>query len=266
MKIIRQLLAAFSMYTRIPMPHFELKDEETSGVIMFLPLIGAIVGGLDFIVIRILSKQPVNVSFKALIAIGVPLIITGGFHVDGFMDTVDALRSYRSKEEKLEIMKDPHVGAFAITGLATAGLFAAAAFGTVIHLEMTKEIPLFIEAAGIFVISRSLAALTSLMMKKAKEDGMLNAETKDAGTGCAVFVMIQLIAVCILMTLLNPVYALVIMGTFALFTVFYVIVVNKNFGGVTGDTAGFYITLGETVAICALAIAALILTGTSAVG
>ena len=266
MKIIRQLFAAFSMYTRIPMPHFELKDEETSGVIMFLPIIGAIVGGLDFIVIRILSKQPVNVSFKALIAIAVPLIITGGFHVDGFMDTVDAIRSYRSKEEKLVILKDPHVGAFAVTGLATAGLFAAAAFGTVIHLEMTKEIPLFIEAAGIFVISRAMAALTSLMMKKAKDEGMLYAETKDAGTGVAVALMIELIAVCFFMTLLNPIYAIVIMATFALFTVFYAITVRKNFGGVTGDTAGYYITLGETVAICALAIAALVVTGITPAG
>ena len=266
MRILKSLLAAFSMYTRIPMPHFDLKDEDAGGAIMFLPLVGAVIGAVDFVVIRILSKQPVNVSFKALIAVAVPLLITGGFHVDGFMDTTDALRSYKSPEEKLGIMKDPHVGAFAVTGLVTAGLFAVSAFGTVIHLEMTKEVPLFIEAAGIFVISRSLAALTSLMMKKAKDDGMLVEETKDPGTAVAVVILIQLIAVCTLMAVLNPVYTIVLIATFALFTVFYCLLVKKNFGGVTGDTAGYYITMSEVVAICALAIAALVVTATSAVG
>ena len=261
MKIVKQFLAAISMYTRIPVPHFEPNEEDRSGAIMFLPIIGAVVGLADFYVIRILSKLPVNVSFKSLIAIAVPLIVTGGFHVDGFMDTVDALRSYRSKEEKLEILKDPHVGAFAITGLATAGLFASSAFGTVIHLEMTKEIPLFIIASGIFVISRALAALTSLLAKKAKEDGMLAMETKEAGTGCAVFLLIQLIAVCTFMAFLSPIYTGVILAVFALFTVYYLLMTKKNFGGVTGDTAGYYVTMGEVLAVCAMAIAALILLG-----
>ncbi len=260
MKIFKQFLAAVSMYTRIPVPHFELDEGEGQGAIMFLPLMGAVVGLCDFYVIRVLSKLPVNVSFKALVAVGVPLLLTGGFHVDGFMDTVDALRSYRSKEEKLEILKDPHVGAFAITGLATAGLFAVTAFGTVIHLEMTKEIPLFIVASGIFVISRAMAALTSLMMKKAKDDGMLYSETKDAGTVCAAVVLVQLIAVCAFMAFLQPIYAGVILLAFALFTVFYVLMVKKNFGGVTGDTAGYYITLSEVFAICALCVAALAIT------
>ena len=44
----------------------------------------------------------------------IPIIITGGIHLDGLLDTADALSSYKSMEEKLEILKDSHTGAFAI--------------------------------------------------------------------------------------------------------------------------------------------------------
>lgn len=43
-----------------------------------------------------------------------PGSVTGGIHLDGLLDTADALSSYKTKEEKLEILKDSHAGAFAI--------------------------------------------------------------------------------------------------------------------------------------------------------
>ena len=249
------------MYSRVPMPRFELEDEEGSSVIAFLPLVGLLVGGVLFAVTRFLSNKPVNVSFKALMAVIIPLIITGGFHVDGFMDTVDAIRSYRSKDEKLKILKDPHVGAFALTQAAAAGLLMIFCFGTITHLEMTKDVPIVIFACGVFIISRGMAALTSLMIKKAKDDGMLVAETKDSGTGVAVFLLIEITVTVSLLAFLNAVYTGVIVLVFAIFTVIYRFVVNKNFGGVTGDTAGFYIVTSEVYAIAALAVTALVMLG-----
>ena len=71
-------------------------------------------------------------------AVIIPLVITGGFHVDGFMDTVDAIRSYRSKEEKLEILKDPHIGSFAVIKFVTAGLFAFAGLLIILNIETKK--------------------------------------------------------------------------------------------------------------------------------
>ena len=48
-------------------------------------------------------------------AILIPVLITGGIHLDGLLDTADALSSYKTKEEKLEILKDSHAGAFALS-------------------------------------------------------------------------------------------------------------------------------------------------------
>ena len=57
----------------------------------------------------------------------IPLIITGGFHADGFLDVSDSLCSYGSREKKLKILKDPHIGAFAVIRLAVYYLIYAAA-------------------------------------------------------------------------------------------------------------------------------------------
>ena len=40
-----------------------------------------------------------------------------GIHLDGYADTIDAISSYGDREKKLQILKDPHTGAFAVIGL-----------------------------------------------------------------------------------------------------------------------------------------------------
>ncbi len=46
----------------------------------------------------------------------IPILVTGGIHLDGLLDTVDAKSSYGDRKKKLAILADPHVGAFAIIG------------------------------------------------------------------------------------------------------------------------------------------------------
>lgn len=67
-----------------------------------------------------------NVS-RALIFLVLPVIVTGGIHVDGYMDTSDAIHSYGDREKKLSILKDSHIGAFAVIRLLvySAVYFAA---------------------------------------------------------------------------------------------------------------------------------------------
>ena len=46
------------------------------------------------------------------------------FHIDGFMDTMDAFHSYKPREEKLTILKDSHMGAFAVIMLAACSYYS----------------------------------------------------------------------------------------------------------------------------------------------
>ena len=253
MKILKTLAAAISMYTKIPMPHFDKDDEGYERAIMFLPLVGILIGAVMFIIIRAFSLWRISVYARAVFAVIIPLLITGGFHVDGFMDTVDVISSYGSPEKKLEILKDPHIGSFAVIRFATALLAMIGSVLVVLNIETKEEVPAFILACGTFAISRALASITSVIMSKSKAEGMLVSETENAGGVCIFVAGIQLIAVLAFMAYLDAINTGVILLAFALFTVYYGYMTKKNFGGVTGDTAGYYITAGEMFAILALA-------------
>lgn len=253
LNIIRCIPAAFSMYSRIPMPGFEPKEDDMKRCIMFLPLPGIVIGIVMFCMIRVLGYLPAPVSVRAMILATVPLIVTGGFHIDGFMDTVDARSSLKTREEKLSILADPHVGAFAVTRFAILGIFAVSALTVIINMDGTAQRPVFVIACGVFVISRSLAALTSIYMKRAKNDGMLANETEDAGACAITILMIELIVPAAFMAYLNPVHTLASVLAFIIFTLYYMHMTKKEFGGVTGDTAGYYVTVGEVFALTVIA-------------
>lgn len=117
--MIRRLIFAISMLTRIPMPFLgDLKPKEIGGSSIFFPIVGTIVGvwlvGIHFLS-RQLWNEPLLVSICTLIAW---IVITGGFHLDGLMDTCDGIFSGKPRERMLEIMKDSRVGAFGVIGFA----------------------------------------------------------------------------------------------------------------------------------------------------
>ena len=72
----------------------------------FFPFVGAVIAAL-MAGWQLLAEELCcgNILRTAVFA-AIPLIVTGGFHVDGYMDTMDALHSYKSREDKLEILKE----------------------------------------------------------------------------------------------------------------------------------------------------------------
>ena len=65
------------------------------------------------------TKQVIQEARQYIMAVSythlaIPFLVTGGIHMDGFMDTMDAVHSYGDRTKKLEILKDPHLGAFAV--------------------------------------------------------------------------------------------------------------------------------------------------------
>lgn len=122
------MIIAFSMYSKIPMPQFAWKDEEMKYMLCFFPWVGAVIGGCVYLWQIVCEKFAVGMVCYTLIGMAIPLMITGGFHVDGFMDTMDAFHSYQEKEQKLNILKDSHIGAFAVITLGIYGLVYAGGF------------------------------------------------------------------------------------------------------------------------------------------
>ena len=167
MKLLKALVISFSMYSGIPMPQFEWKEEDMKYMLCFFPWIGAVIGA-GIVLWSMLCKQAeLGMLCYTMGGAAIPLLITGGFHVDGFMDTMDAFHSYQPKEKKLEILKDSHIGAFSVIMLALYGLIYLGAFS-----EIKKESGLWIVCAG-FVLSRVLSGIAVVTFRSAKSDGLL---------------------------------------------------------------------------------------------
>lgn len=94
----------------------------------FFPWVGLAVGAVSAVLFWLLQQIGAGSMLRAAVLTAVPVLVTGGIHLDGYLDTMDALSSWREKQRRLEILKDPHAGAFAIImGCLYFVLYAGAA-------------------------------------------------------------------------------------------------------------------------------------------
>ena len=106
------------MYSKIPMPKPSWDDRDMEYVFCFFPLVGVAVGAVFLLWWKLALWLGLSAVMTAAGCVILPLLITGGIHLDGFCDTSDALASHQSRERKLEILKDSNIGAFALIDCA----------------------------------------------------------------------------------------------------------------------------------------------------
>jgi len=111
-----KLLAALQFLTVMPTPRrYEVSAEEIGASQGYFPLVGlllgAILAGINWLLSLILPPSIVN----AVIII-VLVLLTGALHIDGFIDTCDALFGRRTVQERWQIMSDSRVGGFGVVG------------------------------------------------------------------------------------------------------------------------------------------------------
>ncbi|MEL7432480.1 MAG: adenosylcobinamide-GDP ribazoletransferase [Chloroflexota bacterium] len=105
--------AAFSFLTILPLGFAEGRKPGWS--VAWYPLVGILIG---LLLVAIHSISPLDASLTAFVMLLAWVIITGGLHLDGFADSCDALLATVSVERRLDIMKDPRTGSWAVIGLA----------------------------------------------------------------------------------------------------------------------------------------------------
>ncbi|SDN27332.1 cobalamin-5'-phosphate synthase [Paenibacillus sp. yr247] len=111
---LRACIAAFQFLTRLPIPvQIDYTDRVFSRSVIFYPLAGCIIG-----LLLLLAGEGLTLILPALPAavllLGFWVVLTGGLHLDGLMDTSDGILSHRPREQMLEIMKDSRVGAMGV--------------------------------------------------------------------------------------------------------------------------------------------------------
>ncbi|MCH5196133.1 MAG: adenosylcobinamide-GDP ribazoletransferase [Oscillospiraceae bacterium] len=242
--MLKSLCSAFLMYSRIPVPRVKWSEENRRFSLVFFPLVGAVTGGLLVLWRMAVDYLGINSLLFSAVACVIPIIVSGGIHLDGFCDVIDAQGSCAPKEKKLEIMSDPHIGSFAAIGLAVYFILQFGLFSCVNSFRAVSVV-----ALG-YSLSRTLSALCAITFKSAKNDGSLQSFVKPADKLTSIILLsVFLASVFAGMLLIDLIAGAAALALSAAALVFFRFFSYKSFGGITGDLAGFFLQICEIVVL-----------------
>ena len=239
--ILETVAVAFAMFSALPVPQPAWNQQNTRYALCAFPLIGFVIGeawwGWEAVCRALQLPRLLRAAGLCL----APVVITGGIHLDGYADTVDALASHAPPERKREILKDPHCGAFAVIYMCVYFVRYLALCGAVL-LDGRA-----LAGMGVaFALIRALSGFAIVTFPLAKKTGL--AYTFSGGTHRvrAKWILgaeIGLLAagLCLLLGLTG-----VCMAAAAGVCLWrYVRCAQREFGGISGDLAGWFLQKTE---------------------
>ena len=238
---------AWGMFCAIPCPVKKWNSDKYPQMLLCLPLVGLLIGGLWTLTGWLLWRLNAPGLFAAALLTVLPYILTGGIHLDGFMDCADAILSRRDRERRVQILKDSHVGSFAVIAFGILLLLSFSLFASAELVGGEWLRLLFIPA-----VCRGCSAWAVLSLKPLDSSGyakMYGERLKDSHRLLAGLLTLVLAFTPALLWGLHGLYALV--G--AAGSLVTIAVCRNNLGGMSGDISGSAITIGEACAIAALA-------------
>ncbi|GAX36884.1 adenosylcobinamide-GDP ribazoletransferase [Nodularia sp. NIES-3585] len=115
-KLVLNLFASIIFYTSIPLPYINGLDFQK--VAYFAPLVGLMIGGILGLCDAVMNYLGMPLLTRSALVVSFWMVMTGGLHLDGVMDTADGL-AVGNPEKRLEVMADSATGAFgAMTAIA----------------------------------------------------------------------------------------------------------------------------------------------------
>ena len=247
---MKSVLLAFAMFSRFPVPQVTFTEENTRYTMAAFPLVGL---GIGLTVLGWVWLSAYCGFGPLLRGVGLtllPLCVSGGIHVDGFCDTVDALASHGDFAVKQRILRDPNVGSFATLALCGYCLlfFALAA-------EALLPWPRLLCLALALGVSRTVTGLAILAVPGVPESTL----ARHFQNGAARQVSCRLLWGWLVGLGLAMVWLDGITG-FVAFALPLVLLWRwkgfsiRNFGGMSGDLAGCLLLLCELMSLLSISI------------
>lgn len=246
------LCVAFSLYSAIPAPQVPWEKETMRWALSFLPLVGVLTGVLEVLWFLFCRYFAADGMFYAVFAALLPVAVSGGIHLDGLADTCDALCSFGDRGKRLAILKDPHIGAFGVIWLAAFLLAQAACFA-----QLYRE-PVFLPlAAAGFALSRAAGGRKIVTMPCAKDSGLayLFAEGSEKRAVSVVLLLewwacaVGLLAWAARKGGAGIAWTAAALLALLLWDGWHRRLCLRDFGGITGDLAGFSISAAELLVL-----------------
>jgi len=239
--VLTPFLVAISFLTLIPCRiRSKISPKDISNSRAYYPLVGLTIG-----IVLLLIEQACSNIFPTLITAalltGTLAIITRGLHLDGLMDISDGLFGAYKSQDRLNIMKDPHVGSFAVVSAILILLLKYTALLSILNLNLQGS-----ELAIILVpcISRWSMVLQLNVFPYIRENGLGSSFRDNSSRFASIFALLTVSLICL--SLGGPAGAILLI-LLSLMTFVMGKVMSKMLGGLTGDCYGATNELIETL-------------------
>ncbi|MDD5027341.1 MAG: adenosylcobinamide-GDP ribazoletransferase [Candidatus Omnitrophica bacterium] len=227
---------ALQFLTVIPLKIKGVTEEKLARATLYFPLVGLLIG----LVLAQINLGLFILNFPSL-AISIILIVflvglTGGLHLDGLSDSADAFLSGRSKEEMLNIMRDPHTGVMGVLSIICAILLKIGLLYSLPTPARTSALLLMC------VLSRWSAVLAMFAFAYARQEGKAGVFIRGITPKIFLVSLISAFIFALVIWQLKGLIALAIVSGCAYLSGSFT---NRRIGGITGDTLGATIELTE---------------------
>ena len=233
-----------SMFCAIPCPWKFWDEDARDKMLVFLPIVGLEMGVIWAFLAWLCKVLALPGLISGLVLAVYPYLVTGFLHLDGFMDVTDAVKSCRSLERRREILKDSHVGSFAVIGLVLLVLAQFALLASA-GTETDFRILIFLPA-----VSRCCSALAVTGLKPMSTSQYAGRKKPKAHL---VILGAMLCAFVATGFLLCGKFGFVLIGCMAGFA----LALRKGYHslcGMNGDISGYALTIGELWGIAVYAL------------
>lgn len=242
--LFKGFIMSLSMFTIIPVPYVNWDEDGAKNMMKCYPIIGAIVGFIWFISYKFINYFNISIVLKSALIMVIPFIITGMLHLDGFMDVCDAILSRRDRNEKLRILKDSTTGAFSVVSVIILFFIQFGAIHSFLEYNKSPYILIFLP-----IISRNIVAYFMVSTITIKESTLGTYFKKGTNIKDKIILIIELLLVYIFFSITLGYIGIVILPIVIIAISLCVKKCFKEFGGISGDVAGFSLVIGEVVGL-----------------
>lgn len=230
---VRYFLIALQFLTRLPIPaRFQTvwgMEDLRDSVHMF-PLVGVLVGlvaGLVYASAVFCNLPPM---MAAILAVATQILMTGALHEDGLADVCDGFGGGRTREQKLEIMRDSRLGTYGAIGLILSLGLRISAISAIAQPEAVA--PALIAAAA---LSRAAMPVAMLRLPQARSEGLAASAGRPARWLVLVGVGFGILVVFLCLPFLAAAVGIVMAVAVAWM---FLALAQRQIAGITGDVLG----------------------------
>ncbi len=216
-----------------PFVRRQFTANELGRAVGYFPLVGLFIGGLLWGANE-LMRDLWPPGIRATLTLALWTLATGALHLDGFLDACDGVFGANTPERRLEIMRDEHVGAFAVIGGA---LLISTKFAALTALPDTLAPYLLAPALG-----RCGMTLAIVFFPYARKEGLGRTMKDYAGW---LEVLVATLTVVVACWWAGQTRAMLAMAAAAGTTLCIAWFALRRLGGLTGDIYGAVCELTE---------------------